>query len=140
MRGIVIHHAGGVRRSIEGRAKGPRLSVRPVLAPPPAGGRMSARPACFIFDDGGRVIAKSSRVLLARGRRYPGIEHWFVLPEEDEPGGVSDARSLTRAGESIGNGGAERPTSPAYGAPANEIVDPGYALNARPGWLPPHLP
>lgn len=91
MRGIVIHHPGGVRRSIEGRAKGPRLSVRPILAPPPGDGRINSRPACFIFDDGGRVIAKSSRVLLTRGRSYPGVEHWFVLPEEGQPGDVSDA-------------------------------------------------
>lgn len=90
MRGIVIHHRGGIRRSTEGRAKGPRLSVRPVVAPP-ADGAMSARPACFIFDDGGQVIAKSSRVLLMKGRRYPGVEHWFVLPEEGRPGDVSDA-------------------------------------------------
>lgn len=82
MRGIVIHHRGGLRRAIEGRAGGRRLSVRPILAVPPAGGRVTSRPVCLVFEEGGRVIAKSSRVLLMRGRRYPAVEHWFVLPEE----------------------------------------------------------
>ena len=82
MKGIVIHHRGGVRRRLEGRTGCDRLSVRPVLAPPPASGRITNRPAAFIFEEGSQVIAKSSRVLLVRGRRYPAVEHWFVLPEE----------------------------------------------------------
>ena len=82
MRGIVIHHQGGVRRHVEGRATGGRLSVRPVLSPLPPGSGITTRPASFVFEDGGRVVAQSSRVLLTRGRRYPAVEHWFVLPEE----------------------------------------------------------
>ena len=82
MKGIVIHHRGGLRRAIQGRASGYRLSVRPILAVPPVGGHITARPVCLVFEESGRVIAQSSRVLLMRGRRYPAVEHWFVLPEE----------------------------------------------------------
>ena len=80
MRGIVIHHQKGVVRALRGRAGGGRLSVRPVLAVPPCG-EMSSRPVTYVFYEGERVIATSSSVLLTRGRRYPGVEHWFVLPE-----------------------------------------------------------
>ena len=83
MRGIVIHIGGRVRRSIGGRGNTGRLSVVPVM---PAGitpSEVNARPVRFVFYDGDRQIASSSRVLLARGRRYPGVEHWFVLPEAE---------------------------------------------------------
>ena len=80
MIGIVIHHPEGVVRALRGRAGGGRLSVRPVLAVAPRG-EVASRPVTYVFYEGGRVIAKSPRVLLMRGRRYPGVEHWFVLPE-----------------------------------------------------------
>ena len=83
MNGIVIHHQKGVVRARVGRAGGERLSVRPVLAVAPARGEVSSRPVTYVFYEGGRVIAKSSRVLLMRGRRYPEVEHWFVLPEAE---------------------------------------------------------
>ena len=82
MRGIVIHHRRGVIRALSGRAGGGRLSVRPVLALPPSG-ELSSRPVTYVFYEGERVIATSSSVLLTRGRRYPGVEHWFVLPEAE---------------------------------------------------------
>ncbi len=79
MNGIVIHHPKGVGRALGGRTGG-RLSVRPVLAVAPPRGEVASRPVTYVFYEGGRVIAKSPRVLLMRGRRYPGVEHWFVLP------------------------------------------------------------
>lgn len=98
MRGIVIHHRGGLRRAIEGRSGGRRLSVRPILAVPSPGGGITARPVCLVFEEGSRVIASSSRVLLMRGRRYPAVEHWFVLPDEAQ-GADTDpqAAGLSRA-------------------------------------------
>ena len=83
MIGLVIHHPKGVVRARGGRAGGGRLSVRPVLAVPPARGEVCSRPVTYVFYEGGRVIAKSSRVLLMSGRRYPDVEHWFVLPEAE---------------------------------------------------------
>ena len=81
MIGTVIHHPKGVVRALGGRAGGGRLSVRPVLAVAPLGGLVASRPVTYVFYEGERVIAKSSRLLLTRGRRYPDVEHWFVLPE-----------------------------------------------------------
>ena len=81
MKGIVIHHENGIRRSIEGKVTQGRLSVRPILAVAPPRGEATPRPLSFVFYEDGRVIAKSSRVLVKSGRRYPGVEHWFVLPE-----------------------------------------------------------
>ena len=83
MRGIVIHHPKGIVRALRGRAGGGRLSVRPVLAVAPPGGQIASRPVTYVFYEARRVIAKSSRVLLMSGRRYPGVEHWFILPEAE---------------------------------------------------------
>ena len=83
MNGIVIHHPEGVVRALGGRAGGGRLSVRPVLAVAPPRGEVASRPVTYVFYEGERVIAKSPRVLLMSGRRYPGVEHWFVLPEAE---------------------------------------------------------
>ena len=83
MNGIVIHHPEGVVRARGGRAGGGRLSVRPVLAVAPPRGLIALRPVTYVFYEGGRVIAKSPRVLLMSGRRYPDVEHWFVLPEAE---------------------------------------------------------
>src|SRR3712207_8575845 len=41
------------------------------------------RSVTFVFYEGRRVIAKSPRVLVMRGRRYPDVEHWFILPEAE---------------------------------------------------------
>ena len=94
MRGIVIHNQQGVVRALRGKPGGRRLSVRPVLALAPPCGEVAPRPVTFVFYEGGRVIAKSSRVLLMRGRRYPDVEHWFVLPEAE---GQTDTAELPRA-------------------------------------------
>lgn len=83
MRGIVIHHQKGVVRALRGRAGARRLAVSPVLALTPPRGAAPARPVTYVFYEGERVVARSSRVLLMRGRRYPDVEHWFVLPEAD---------------------------------------------------------
>jgi hypothetical protein len=83
MIGIIIHHQGGVARALRGRAGGRRLSVRPVLAMTPPRGEVCPRPVTYVFYEGERIIANSPRVLLTRGRRYPGVEHWFVLPEAE---------------------------------------------------------
>jgi hypothetical protein len=80
MKGIVIHHENGIRRAIEGKSTQGRLSVRPIPAVAPRG-KGTLRTLSFVFYEEGRVIAKSSRVILTRGRRYPDVEHWFVLPE-----------------------------------------------------------
>ena len=80
MKGIVIHHENGIRRAIEGKSTQGRLSVRPIPAVARRG-EATVRLLSFVFYEEGRVIAKSSRVLLTRGRRYPDVEHWFVLAE-----------------------------------------------------------
>ena len=94
MRGIVIHHQRGIVRALRGRAGGLRLSVRPVLAVAPPGGAVTSRPVTFVFYEGRRVVAQSPRVLLMRGRRYPEVEHWFVLPEAE---GQPAAAELSQA-------------------------------------------
>ena len=81
MKGIVIHYENGLRRAMEGRITGGALSVQPILAVASPRGVIRVRPLSFVFYEGGKVIAKSSRVLLMKGRRYPDVEHWFVLPE-----------------------------------------------------------
>ena len=83
---------------------------------------MSASPVCFIIEDGGQGIAKSSRVLLTKGRRYPGVEHWFVLPEEGHPGEVTDAGRLSYPVEISAAAGLKRTRRPAYGASVDQIV------------------
>jgi hypothetical protein len=83
MIGIVIHHPKGIVRALGGRAGAGRLSVRPVLAIAPPRGEVASRPVTYVFYEGERVIANSPRVLLIRGRRYPEVEHWFVLPEAE---------------------------------------------------------
>ena len=93
MRGIVIHNDKGVVRALRSRAGGRRLSVRPVLALAPPRGEVDSRPVTYVFYEGERVIARSSRVLLMRGRRYPDVEHWFVLPEA----GQAVSAELSRA-------------------------------------------
>ncbi len=97
MKGIVVHYQGRVRRAVgEGRGKG-RLGVR-VIYPVPAQhagaghGINAARPVCFVFELDGRVIASSRNVTLTKGRRYPEVEHWFVMPEHSRPGEAQDLR------------------------------------------------
>ncbi len=80
MNGIVIHFNGRIKRALQGRRNEGRLSVKPVMSVPPPG-EITARPVFVVFYEDERLLACSSRVLLTRGRRFPGVEHWFVLPE-----------------------------------------------------------
>ena len=97
MRGIVIHHPKGVFRALGGRAGGRRLSVRPVLAVAPPRGEVCTRPVTYVFYECGRVIASSPRVLLMGGRRYPEVEHWFVLPEAEQHPATAEFSQATAA-------------------------------------------
>jgi hypothetical protein len=86
MRGVIVHYQGGVRRAIYGRDNEGRLNVR-VINPVPAQDEKSApgcaaqRPIYFVFEFNGRPFAASHNVTLTKGRKYPDIEHWFVMPE-----------------------------------------------------------
>jgi len=87
MRGVVIHCEGRSLRCIEGRRNGGRLSVQavmPVSAERRGEGQMDAvpsRPLHFAFYLGGRLYASARKVVMTKGRRYPGVEHWFVYPD-----------------------------------------------------------
>ncbi len=83
MKGIVIHSEGRILRATDGKNNVCRLSVKPVMPDPMESGEKSDRPIRFVFFDGPRPIASSSRVVLMKGRRYPNVEHWFVLPDCD---------------------------------------------------------
>lgn len=93
MRGTVIHCNGRVWRSLEGQSQRKRLSVIAVSATASFStpGEGPRRPVLFSFRDGERQIGGSTRVLLKRGRRYPGVEHWFVLPDEGHRAGADAA-------------------------------------------------
>ena len=85
MKGIVVHHQGKIWRSLEGRGSVfGRLAIQAISAVPvkPEGasiGFQMRRPLYFIFSIGGRRFAASKNVTLRKGRRYPDVEHWFVL-------------------------------------------------------------
>lgn len=83
MKGIVIHSEGRILRATAGKSNGCRLSVRPVMPASTNFGEKHSQPIRFVFFDGPRPIASSSRVVLMKGRRYPNVEHWFVLPDCD---------------------------------------------------------
>jgi len=80
MKGIVIHHQNGISRAIEGKTRRGRLSMRLIQAVAGAQEKSSSKPT-YVFYEDDRVIARSSRVLVLHGRRYPAVEHWFVLSE-----------------------------------------------------------
>ncbi len=86
MKGIVIHHQGKIWRSREGRASSGRLTIKAITPVPlkqegTSGACAVRRPLYFVFSVGGRTIAASKNVTLRKGRRYPDVEHWFVLSE-----------------------------------------------------------
>ncbi len=83
MKGIVIHSEGRILRATNGKNNKRQLSVRPVMPVPTKSGENLGRPIRFVFFDGPLPIASSSRVVLMKGRRYPDVEHWFVLPDCD---------------------------------------------------------
>ena len=88
MRGLVIHYQGKVRRALEGRGNDGRLDVR-VVTPVPLNddttrlGRVAQRPLYFVFNFDGRPFASSKNVRVTSGRRYPDVEHWFIVPERE---------------------------------------------------------
>jgi len=89
MRGIVVHHQGKIWRSLEGRGSIGRLEVQTINAVPvkqegACGGPAVRRPLYFVFSIGGRRFAASKNVTLRKGRRYPDVEHWFVLSESPQ--------------------------------------------------------
>ena len=89
MKGIVVHHQGKIWRSLEGRGSVGRLEIRTINAVPvkqegACGGPAVRRPLYFVFSIGGRRFAASKNVTLRKGRRYPDVEHWFVLSESPQ--------------------------------------------------------
>ncbi len=93
MQGVVIHYEGRIKRFLRGRENGARLgvlTVNPVPKsserPPHPGERLPRdfwqSPLCFVFSIDSKTFAVSRKVSLTKGRRYPEVEHWFVLPDE----------------------------------------------------------
>jgi hypothetical protein len=86
MKGIVIHHQGKIWRALQGRTSVGRFSVLAVTPVPfkqkeTSRGFTARRPVYFVFSVGGRTIATSQNVTVRNGRRYPGVEHWFMRSE-----------------------------------------------------------
>ncbi len=94
MKGIVIHHENGISRAIHGKTKRGRLSVRLIQAVVAAREKRTASPT-FVFYKDDRVIARSSRVFVMHGRRYPGVEHWFVFSESTLQAVPLDAQQVS---------------------------------------------
>lgn len=89
MKGIVIHHQGKIWRSLEGRVSIGRLAIQAITSVPldqkgTASRFAVKRPLFFVFSVGGRTFAASQNVRLKKGRRYPNVEHWFVLPDPQQ--------------------------------------------------------
>ncbi len=85
MKGIVIHHQGKIWRSLEGRLSNGRLTIEAITSVPfikeGTSRGCARRPVYFVFRVEGRTFAASQNVTLRKGRRYPNVEHWFVLAE-----------------------------------------------------------
>ena len=86
MKGIVIHHHGKIWRALQGRTSVGRFAVLAVTPVPfkqkeTSRGFTARRPVYFVFSVGGRTIATSQNVTVRNGRRYPGVEHWFMRSE-----------------------------------------------------------
>lgn len=102
MKGIVIHYNGKIWRALEGRVSIGRLgieAINPVPLKRKGTNRDIAvrRPLYYIFTVGGRTIAASKNVTLKKGRRYPHVEHWFVLPEFSQPLELNDLQQVSTA-------------------------------------------
>ena len=100
MKGIVVHYQGKVRRTLEGQHNKGRLEVRvvnpiPSLQTQTAGGRAPQHPVYFVFELDGRPVAASRNVVLVRGRRYPEVEHWFVMPDTTQQLHAYDPRQIS---------------------------------------------
>jgi hypothetical protein len=110
MQGVIIHYDGRIKRFLSGRENGARLgvlTVNPVPksfeTPPHPGERLPRdfweNPLRFIFTVDGRAFATSRKVSLTKGRRYPEVEHWFVLSDEPQhiPAVAADMSSVAPA-------------------------------------------
>jgi hypothetical protein len=97
MKGIVIHHNGKIWRALEGRARIGRLAIDAIAPVPLKQEGTARRPLYYIFTVGGRTIAASKNVALKKGRRYPHVEHWFVLPELNQPLELNDLQQVSPA-------------------------------------------
>jgi hypothetical protein len=89
MKGIVIHHQGKIWRALQGRSSVGRFAVLAITPVPfkqdeTSRGFAARRPVFFVFSVGGRTIATSQNVTVRNGRRYPGVEHWFMRSESLE--------------------------------------------------------
>ncbi len=110
MQGVIIHYNGRIKRFLQGRENGARpgvLTVKPVPksceTPPHPGERLPRdfweSPLHFIFTVDSKTFATSRKVSLMKGRRYPGVEHWFVQPNEPQhiPAFEADKKSVAPA-------------------------------------------
>ncbi|HYE65271.1 MAG TPA: hypothetical protein VD966_06795 [Pyrinomonadaceae bacterium] len=85
MRGTVIHARGHFRRCLEGRNNEGQITVKAIM--PVAASQngtepaQAQRPLFYVFYYDGKSFAGSRKVVLAKGRRYPNVEHWFISPE-----------------------------------------------------------
>jgi len=109
MRGIVIHANGHFRRTLEGRDNEYQLRVEAVTSLPKVdtGGTSDpSRPLHFIFYCDGKSFAGSQRVVLTTGRRYPNVEHWFILPAVTQQ--VSEGLASQSTLAAVSSGGLRR--------------------------------
>ncbi len=87
MKGIVIHCEGRVLRCLAGRKNEGLLTVKAVMPVPTAHAdgtqaeTAMPRPLSFAFYHGDKLYARSRKVVMTKGRRYPRVEHWFVCPD-----------------------------------------------------------
>ena len=92
MKGIVVHYQGRFRRALMGRTNEGQLEVRvanpvdPVSRQVEVDGLVLAirRPNYFVFNSDGQSFAASHNVSISMGRRYPEVEHWFVMPDSEQ--------------------------------------------------------
>lgn len=100
MKGIVIHYKGKIWRALEGRVSIGRLAIE-AIPPVPLKHEgtnrdcSARRPLYYVFTVAGRTIAASKNVTLKKGRRFPNVEHWFVLPEVNHPFESTDLQQVS---------------------------------------------
>jgi len=99
MKGVVIHCEGRVLRCLEGRRNEGQLTVKAVMPVSTArkdetqAGAVVSRPLSFAFYHGSKLYARSRKVVMTRGRRYPHVEHWFVYPDWTPRADANNLRS-----------------------------------------------
>ena len=102
MKGIVIHYQGKIWRALQGRSSVGRFAVLPVTPVPlkqeeSTRAFAARRPLYFVFSVGGRTIATSQNVTVRNGRRYPGVEHWFMRSESQQHFEVNELQQPSAA-------------------------------------------